>query len=205
MSKDRYSYVAVFSYEEDGISIEFPDLPGCLPCAEKDNTEEALKNAKEALGLHIWGMEQDGEEIPVPTPITSIHLDSNEVPVLIEVFMPPVRERINSRFVKKTLSLPAWLAAKADEDGVPAAVDDPAEDITAKLVGAEGVLQAGVHHHRVIVLLVIGIGGNQGGKDGHQDHQDHDCQADQGKFILTQLIPDHQPLAFAVFFSLLRH
>ena len=50
MSKDRYSYVAVFSYEEDGISIEFPDLPGCLPCAEKDNTEEALKNAKEALG-----------------------------------------------------------------------------------------------------------------------------------------------------------
>ena len=118
MSKDRYSYVAVFSYEEDGISIEFPDLPGCLPCAEKDNTEEALKNAKEALGLHIWGMEQDGEEIPVPTPITSIHLDSNEVPVLIEVFMPPVRERINSRFVKKTLSLPAWLAAKADEDGV---------------------------------------------------------------------------------------
>jgi hypothetical protein len=54
MSKDRYSYVAVFSYEEDGISIEFPDLPGCLPCAEKDNTEEALKNAKEALGLHIF-------------------------------------------------------------------------------------------------------------------------------------------------------
>lgn len=40
MSKDRYSYVAVFSYEEDGISIEFPDLSGCLPCAEKDNTEE---------------------------------------------------------------------------------------------------------------------------------------------------------------------
>lgn len=54
MSKDRYSYVAVFSYEENGISIEFPDLPGCLPCAEKDNTEEALKNAKELLGC-IYG------------------------------------------------------------------------------------------------------------------------------------------------------
>jgi hypothetical protein len=32
--------------------------------------------------------------------------------------MPPIRERINSKFVKKTLSLPAWLAAKAEEDGV---------------------------------------------------------------------------------------
>ena len=118
MLKDLYSYVAIFAYVEDGISIEFPDLHVCLPCADKNNTDEALKNAKEALGLHIWGMEQDGEELPAPTPITELHLADNEVPVLIEVFMPPVREKINSRFVKKTLSLPAWLAAKADEDGV---------------------------------------------------------------------------------------
>ncbi len=118
MLKDRYSYVAVLSYDEDGISIEFPDLPGCFPCADKDDTEGALKNAREALGLHIWGMEQDGEELPEPTSITALHLNANEVPALIEVFMPPIREKINSRFVKKTLSLPAWLAAKADEDGV---------------------------------------------------------------------------------------
>lgn len=118
MLKDRYSYVAVFSYDEDGISIEFPDLPGCLPCAVKDDSEGALKNAKEALGLHIWGMEQDGEKLPVPSSITELQLKPNEIPVLIEVFMPPIREKINSRFVKKTLSLPAWLAAKADEDGV---------------------------------------------------------------------------------------
>lgn len=116
--KDRYSYIAIFSYEEDGISIEFPDLPGCYPCADKDDTENALKNAKEALGLHIWGMEQDNESFPLPSSVTSLTLQSNQVPVLIEVFMPPVRERINSKFVKKTLSLPAWLAAKAEEDGV---------------------------------------------------------------------------------------
>jgi hypothetical protein len=40
------------------------------------------------------------------------------VPILVDVFMPPVRERINSKYVKKTLSLPSWLAAKADENGV---------------------------------------------------------------------------------------
>ena len=116
--KDRYSYLAVFTYDEDGIVIEFPDLPGCYPCAEKDNTEEALKNAKEALGLHIWGMEQDGEILPEPSVITELSLEPKQIPVLINVFMPPIRERINSKFVKKTLSLPAWLAAKAEEDGV---------------------------------------------------------------------------------------
>ena len=118
MLNHRYSFVALFNYDEDGISIDFPDLPGCCPCADKDDTEMALKNAKEALGLHIWGMEQDGEEIPEPSKITDLSLTPGQVPVLIDVFMPPVRERINSRFVKKTLSLPAWLASKADEDGV---------------------------------------------------------------------------------------
>ena len=116
--KDRYSYVAVFTYEEDGIVIEFPDLPGCYPCADKDDTEGALKNAHEALGLHIWGMEQEGEPLPEPSNITQLAICDKQVPVIISVFMPPIRERINSKFVKKTLSLPAWLAAKADEDGV---------------------------------------------------------------------------------------
>ena len=116
--KDRYSYVAIFDYAEDGINIEFPDLVGCYPCADKGDTDMALKNAREALGLHIWGMEQDGETLPTPSPITDIKLAKNQIPVLIDVFMPPIRERINSKFVKKTLSLPAWLASQADKDGV---------------------------------------------------------------------------------------
>lgn len=114
--KKRYEYIAVFNYADDGISIEFPDLPGCLPCA--DTTEEAIKNAKEAMGLHLWSMEQDGDEIPDPTPVNEITLEKGDVPVLIDVFMPPIRERLRTRFVKKTLSLPAWLAAKADDEGV---------------------------------------------------------------------------------------
>lgn len=118
MQKNRYSFVAVFSYDDDGICIEFPDLPGCCPCADKDDTEMAIKNAHEALGLHLFGMEQDEELIPEPTSIRDIELKEHEVPVLIDVFMPPIRERIKSRFVKKTLSLPAWLSAAADADGV---------------------------------------------------------------------------------------
>ena len=80
--------------------------------------DKSISSDMVAMGLHLWGMEQDGDPIPVPTPIDKINLEDKQVPVLIEVFMPPIRERINSRFVKKTLSLPAWLAAKADEDGV---------------------------------------------------------------------------------------
>ena len=51
-------------------------------------------------------MEQDGEEIPAPTPINKIHLGSGDLPVLIDVFMPSVRERMSTRFVKKDVIAP---------------------------------------------------------------------------------------------------
>ena len=116
--KNDYAFIAVFEYAEDGINISFPDLPGCITCAEINATNEAISNAQEALGLHIFGMEEDGEEIPEPTPLKELNLKKNCIPVLIDVFMPSVRMAAKTSFVKKTLSLPAWLAALADEKKV---------------------------------------------------------------------------------------
>ena len=116
--KNEYSFIAIFEYADDGINISFPDLPGCFSCASKKATDEAIKNAKEALGLHLFGMEQDNETIPEPSPINNLKLEKNCVPVLIDVFMPSVRMAVKTSFVKKTLSLPAWLAALADEKNV---------------------------------------------------------------------------------------
>ena len=119
--RETYSYPAILYYDEDGISIEFPDLPGCLPCA--DTTEEAVKNAKEALGLHLWGMEKDNDEIPEPTGIKDLQIEKGSnglqaILLLVDVFMPPVRERLNNKYIKKTLSIPAWLNAEAEKHGV---------------------------------------------------------------------------------------
>jgi predicted RNase H-like HicB family nuclease len=114
--KDTYIFPAIFDYAEDGISIEFPDLPGCLPCA--DSAETAVKNAKEALQLHLYGMEEDNEEIPEPTPFNEIKLEPNQILFLTEVFMPPFREKMHTRYVKKTLSIPSWLNAEAEHCGI---------------------------------------------------------------------------------------
>lgn len=116
--KNDYSFVAVFDYADDGINITFPDLKGCFSCAEKDDTDSAVENAREALGLHLYGMEQDNEPIPEPTPVSKIKLGKNQAPAIIEVFMPSVRAAVKSSFVKKTVSLPAWLAALADKKNV---------------------------------------------------------------------------------------
>ncbi|MBR5343193.1 MAG: type II toxin-antitoxin system HicB family antitoxin [Oscillospiraceae bacterium] len=61
------SYCAVYQFEEDGINIGFPDLPGCLSCAFSE--EQADYMAKDALSLWLNGMRY--EELPKPTPADS--------------------------------------------------------------------------------------------------------------------------------------
>ncbi|GIO43445.1 type II toxin-antitoxin system HicB family antitoxin [Paenibacillus apis] len=114
--KDRYVYPAVFDYADDGISIEFPDLPGAITCGDTD--EEALYMAKDCLALHLYGMEQDGDVIPQPTPVSELPQMPKKVPVLIDVWMPPVRDNMAERAVKKTLTIPKWLDDIAAENKV---------------------------------------------------------------------------------------
>lgn len=110
--KDIYIFPAVFEICDNGISIQFPDLPGCLPCAE--NITDAVANAKEALQLHLYGMEEDKEEIPEPTVFNDIKVEKNQSVMLIEVCMASFREKQHKKFVKKTLSIPSWLNIEAE-------------------------------------------------------------------------------------------
>lgn len=116
MTKDKYVFPAIFSYDDDGVSVEFPDLPGCYTCA--NSTEEALKMAKDALGLHIYGLEQDNEILPLPSPINSLKFEKGQVVVLVEAWMPLIRNVAENRAVKKTLTIPKWLNDIAENNNV---------------------------------------------------------------------------------------
>ena len=73
MKKDNYFFPAIFDYAEDGISISFPDLPGCLSCADTD--EEALYMAKDALRGWLLVSEDFGDEIPEPTALKDVEIE----------------------------------------------------------------------------------------------------------------------------------
>ncbi|HLB29430.1 MAG TPA: type II toxin-antitoxin system HicB family antitoxin [Dehalococcoidia bacterium] len=49
--------------EEPGFSVFVPALPGCF--SQGDSFEEALEHIREAIQLHLEGMLEDGEEIPI--------------------------------------------------------------------------------------------------------------------------------------------
>lgn len=114
---NRYLFAAIFEpSEEGGYCVTFPDLPGCI--TEGDNLDDALRMAKEALELHLWGMEEDNDEIPNPTAPEQIEVAKGKFVVPIEAYMPPVRDELNNKAVKKTLTIPYWLNKAAEEKGV---------------------------------------------------------------------------------------
>jgi len=116
MKKDNYIYPAILDYADDGISIEFPDLPGCLSCAEDD--EEALYNAKEALRGWLLVSEEAGDPIPEPTPLKRIETSDNQKAVIVDVCLAMHREPFQNRAIKKTLTIPAWLNEIAERENV---------------------------------------------------------------------------------------
>ncbi len=117
MYLDRYRFIAVLEFGDKGtVGVYFPDLPGCTSGAE--TADKAAENAKEALCLHLYGMEEDGDDIPEPSNLKDIQLADNEMPLYVEVYMKPFREKMHKHFVKKTLSIPGWVNAIAEEQGV---------------------------------------------------------------------------------------
>lgn len=115
---ERYMFAAVFQPDDtQGYTVTFPDLPGCI--TEGDDFEEAARNAKEALELHLYGMEEEGMTIPKPTsnfnewenkPVGQI--------VIITAWMDVIRDEMQNKAVNKTVTMPKWLADEAKNAGI---------------------------------------------------------------------------------------
>jgi predicted RNase H-like HicB family nuclease len=112
----KLTYLAVFEGDENpGISVYFPDVPGCVSYG--DDFDHALKMAKEALSLHLYGMEKDGEPLPERTdkmPETG----AEDMVVPVSVYPDIVKDEINNRREKTTVTIPHWLKEAAEAEGI---------------------------------------------------------------------------------------
>jgi predicted RNase H-like HicB family nuclease len=114
---DRYIFPAIFEPgEKKGYTVSFPDLPGCI--TEGDTMEEALHMAKEALELHLYGMEEDEDKIPNPSRPEELKVSEKSFISLVEVWMPVIRDEMENKAIKKTLTIPKWLNDVAEKNNV---------------------------------------------------------------------------------------
>lgn len=114
---NKYIYPALFeSCEEGGYCVTFPDLPGCI--TEGDTIQESLRNAQESLELFLYNIEDDKEKLPEPSKPESIKVDPGSFVTLVEANMVLIRDKMQNKAVKKTLTIPKWLNDAAEEKQV---------------------------------------------------------------------------------------
>ena len=112
----KYYFPAVFTLENNLYSISFPDIKGCYSSAE--TLQEGLENAQDALCLMLYDMEESGEAIPAPTDIKNIALSDNQLVSLIPCDTLAYRKFFDSKAVKKTLTIPAWLNTMSEREDI---------------------------------------------------------------------------------------
>ena len=93
----------------------FPDLD---VATSGENDDDALHSARELLGCVMIGLEEDGESIPEPTPLSAVAPEPYERVGLVDVYMPAGRMAQNNKSVNRTVTLPAWLNAAALERNI---------------------------------------------------------------------------------------
>ena len=59
-----YRFLVIIEKGENNYGAYSPDLPGCV--AVGDTLEEVEKNMREAIEMHLEGMIEDHEPIPIP-------------------------------------------------------------------------------------------------------------------------------------------
>lgn len=88
------NYIAIVHKDpESDFGVSFPDFPGCITAGS--NIDEAKDMAQDALALHIQGLLEDGEKLPVPSKLEEImgDPDFSDAAAFLVIGVPDAKPR----------------------------------------------------------------------------------------------------------------
>lgn len=114
----KYIFPALFEQDKQTgkYTVVFPDLSGCV--TEGENLEDAFIMAQDALGIYLFSLEEDNEQIPEASDPLSLERPENAFSTLVDVDMTEYRRKYDNKSVKKTLTIPNWLNAMAEKENI---------------------------------------------------------------------------------------
>ena len=94
---------------------------------------DALEMASDVLSGKLVFMEDNGEEIPKPTPISKLKIDEHQYSTLVMADTMAYRKANSTKAVKKTLTIPSWLNDIAEKQSIN--FSQVLQDALIKIVG----------------------------------------------------------------------
>lgn len=100
------------AHDNECFGVIVPDIPGCFSAG--DSLDEAVKNAKEAIGFHLDCLADDGDEIPNATTIAN-HQNNPDFQNMIWALVDVDLSLYLGKAEKINVTLPSRLIARIDD------------------------------------------------------------------------------------------
>lgn len=115
-------YPVFFTKTDTVILIEVPDLE---ILTEGKDMPDAIEMARDAIELKCVSMEDDGIEIPLPSEISLLDVNSGTfaeagttVVSLVDIDSGEYRRKIDTKTVRRNVTIPGWLNYEAEHAGI---------------------------------------------------------------------------------------
>ena len=115
----KYAYPAIFHEEDGKILASVPDLPYINTFG--NDVPDALYMAQDAIEMWLWDAENNSDPIPPPSGLDEIanSCEPGQFVSLVAADTDAYRRQYDTRAIKKTLSVPAWLNHQAEQANAP--------------------------------------------------------------------------------------
>ena len=115
-------YPAFFTITDTILLVEVPDLE---ILTEGKDMKNAIEMARDAIELKCVSLEDDKKEIPLPSEISSLDVnngtfaeDGTTVISLVDIDSEEYRRKIDTKAVRKNVTIPSWLNYEAEHAGI---------------------------------------------------------------------------------------
>lgn len=112
-------YPVIFTQSENIILIEIPDLE---ILTEANTITEAIDMARDAIGLKLISLEDDGMEIPCSTDLLKIdakkgtfYNEGVSYVSIVDVDRMEYRRKVDNKSVRRNITLPNWLNIEVEK------------------------------------------------------------------------------------------
>lgn len=111
-----YIYSAIIHEEEGVFYASVPDVSGCITTGT--SLSDAIDQITDALSGCLCVLEDESEPIPATTEQSALPHDAGDICTLVRVDTIAYRALTDTRAVRKNVSIPAWMATRADKLGI---------------------------------------------------------------------------------------
>lgn len=110
----------LFTKTDTNILIEVPDMEILTEGTDMNN---AIEMARDAIELTCVSLEDKGEEIPKPSEMLDVNSgtfsgDGVTIVSFVDIDSSEYRRKIDTKVVRKNVSLPSWLNYESDKAGI---------------------------------------------------------------------------------------